>query len=84
MNKTNLVRGILLSGCAVAELALTITIAKDVKEALDFDKRHGTFPDSAVVSTATGLICGASIGGGILATTKIAVDAVKCFRHLKN
>lgn len=84
MNKTNLVCGILFSGCAVAGLALTITIAKDVKKAYDLDKRNGTFPESSVESVATGLICGSVIGGGVLLTTKFTVDATKCFRHLKN
>lgn len=84
MNKTNLFCGILFSACAVGELACTIAIAKESKEAYDFDKRCGSFPESAVESLATGIICGGATGVGVLLATKFAVDAVKCFRHLKN
>ena len=84
MNKTNLVLGVLLSGAAVSELALTITAAKEFKKAYDLDKRHGTFPESAVECAAVGLICGCGVGGGLALTAKMTVDAIKCFRHLKN
>lgn len=84
MNKTNLVCGIVLSVIAVSELAGTISIAKEVKKAYDLDKNHGTFPESFVGTIAAGLICGGAIGGGLVLTTKTTVDAIKCFRHLKN
>ncbi len=84
MDKANLVRGILLSGCAVGELAITIAIAKEVKKAYDLDKYYGTFPESSVETSATALICGGAIGGCIALTAKMTVDAIECFRHLKN
>lgn len=84
MNKTNLICGILFTGCAAGELACTIAIAKESKKAYDLDKRCGTFPESACENLATGIICGAVTGVGVLLTTKFAVEAAKCFRHLKN
>ena len=84
MNKTNLVCGILFSGCAVGELALTITIAKELKKAYDLDKHHGTFPESVCENLAIGLICGGAVSGGLMIAAKFTKDAIECFRHLKN
>ena len=84
MNKANLVRGILLSGCAVGELALTITFAKELKKAYDLDKCYGSFPKSACEKLAVGSICGCAIDIGLAITAKITRDAIDCFKHLKN